>query len=203
MIKTLYDRKKLFSTPELKARGWTSAARARFLRYHDDTRANPHGGVMKFYLTARVKRKERSKAWQSSLEQSITRKAASQRAVETKTDRLDEYVKSIKVEVPLMTRTELVSRAIEHYNEFWFGTGKRAVEGDDDTFLERISVNYLRHELTLYERHLDEIAGKTGARGARSLLRSTIYDKIGETYPDLWDECMRQELDRWERDALT
>ena len=95
-----------------------------------------------------------------------------------------------------MGTDELKSHAIQHYNAWWTGTGKRAHDSDSSEFLDRISVNYLCHELTSYEEHLDKIAGKTGAYNARTDLRSAIYDAIGDAYPNLSSECWEQNNDR-------
>ena len=180
-----FDRTKLFSVPELKYRGWTDAAIRRFAPEPDDTRLNPFykcAAPMKFYLIARVKRIEVRKSWIAWKAGSAVRKQSAAAAVSTKEQKLQEYVDAIEIVVPEMGTDELKSHAIQHYNAWWTGTGKRAHDSDSSEFLDRISVNYLRHELTSYEEHLDKIAGKTGAYNARTDLRSAIYDAIGDAY---------------------
>lgn len=192
----MIDRKKLFSSPEMKVRGWTDAAIKKFAAEHDDERANPYhksGPPMKLYLRARVKRIELRKTWIAWQAGSTVRKQSSAEAVHTKKEKLQEYVDSIVVEVPQMTEEELTARAIRHYNDMWSGTEKdRASEKSSQDFLDRISVNYLRHELTKYEQHLGEIAGKTGAVDCRTSIRRKVYDAIMDAYPDLGFECYGQ-----------
>lgn len=192
----MIDRKKLFSSPEMKGRGWTDAAIKKFAAEHDDERVNPHrksGPPMKLYLMARVKRIELRKTWIAWQAGSTVRKQSSAEAVHTKKEKLQEYVDSIVIEVPQMTEEELTSRAIMHYNDMRSGTEKdRAYASSSRDFLDRISVNYLRHELTKYEQHLGEIASKTGAVDCRTSIRRKVYDAIKDAYPDLGFECFQQ-----------
>jgi hypothetical protein len=148
---------------------------------------------MKLYLLARIKRIERRKTWIAWQEASAARKKSAAKAVSTKTDALLQWVDSLEIEVPKMTDEELTARAVENYNALWWETEKRAGANDDQDFLDRIAVNYLRHQLSPYEEHLNEIAGKTGAHEARDRLRSAIYEAIGDAYPDLWSECWDQQ----------
>ncbi len=147
-----YDRKLLFSVPELKTRGWTSSGISKFSPEPDDMRPNPRfssaGGPMKFYLISRVEALERTPEFQKWLSKSNQRKTAALRTVETKEQKLLDYVDEIEIEVPSLTPEELINRAVAHYNEHWAGTGKFAHVLDSPEFLVRIQVNYLRHELT-------------------------------------------------------
>jgi hypothetical protein len=189
------DRTKLFTVSELKYRGWTDTDIKRFAPEHDDIRPNPKyqcAAPMKLYLRARVRRIELRKTWIAWKAGSAVRKQSAAAAVSTKEQKLQEYVDAIEIVVPEMGTDELTSRAIQHYNAWWTGTEKRAHDSDSQDFLDRISVNYLRHELTSYEEHLDEIAGKTGAKEARIDLSGKVYDAIGDAYPDLWFECQEQ-----------
>ena len=195
-----YDRKLLFSAPELKTRGWTYSGIGRFLAKSDDTRPNPYysssGGLMRLYLISRVKAIERTLEWQEWLIESYQRKRSAARGVTTKERKLLNYVARIKIKVPIMTPEDLVNRAIAHYNDLWCDTEKRANASGSPEFLARIQVNYLRHELTRYEQHLDKIAGKTGAHEARTDLRFKIYGAIGRAYRHLTAECDRQSIER-------
>ena len=207
MLIAVQNRKeRLFSVSELKDRGWTDTAVKRFLPEPDDTRPNPRysqaGAPMKFYLIARVKRMERTKGWQAWQVGVAERRAAAKRGVSTKEQKLLEQVESIEITVPAMSAEDLARRAVEHYNALWSGRKKRASLSDSSEFLARISVNYLLHQLTEYDEHLDKIAGKTGAHDARTDLRSCIYSAIAGAYPHLADECLKQGRDRRTRESL-
>jgi hypothetical protein len=99
--------------------------------------------------------------------------------------------------VSVETRPEhWVRRAtIEAYNErHWDGDG--AAEDAPAEFLERITVNFIRHNLTAYDRALEEVAGRVGISSAVQAIRAKIYSAIGESCPVLADECSRQLMRR-------
>ena len=191
---------KFLSLGALKQRGWPDATIKKFAPEPDEVRDQPwphrNSPPMKFYLLARIKKIEQRKTWIAWQEGSAVRKKSAAKAVSTKIAALTQWLDSLVIEVPKMTDEGLTARAVEHYNALWFDTDKRASVDDDEDFLERISVNYLRHQLSPYEEHLNQIAGKTGAHEARDRLRSLIYDAIGDAYPDLSSECFRQERER-------
>jgi hypothetical protein len=54
---------------------------------------------------------------------------------------------------------------------------------------DRITVNYLRHECSLYESHLESLFGRVGRSEAEREVRSIIFDAIAKAYPWLSDEC--------------
>ncbi len=63
-MRTDIERSKLLSVPELRARGWTLSAIAKFLPTHDDERSNPvhkTGAPMRFYRRVRVELIEQSR----------------------------------------------------------------------------------------------------------------------------------------------
>jgi len=62
----------------------------------------------------------------------------------------------------------------------------------DSDFLNRIEVNYIRHNLTEYDRELEEMAGKIGVKEAVIKIKNRILDSIAEKYPELKGECVKQ-----------
>ena len=83
--------------------------------------------------------------------------------------------------------------AIEAYNErHWDGDG--TAEDAPAKFLERITVNFIRHK---YDRALEEVAGRVGiASAVQSKDLLSHRRAIGESYPALADECSRQLMRR-------
>lgn len=59
-------------------------------------------------------------------------------------------------------------------------------------FLRRIVVNYIRHSMSQYEANMDSPYRRIGAPQAREMAQRAIYGKIGEIYPYLSEECVRQ-----------
>lgn len=109
----------------------------------------------------------------------------------------------IEIIVPKLDEHVLWRRAVSHYEALWASRGRDkrveyiAANSDSEAFRERITVNYLRHELTSYERQLASVYGSVGANDARIAIRRRILDAIAEAYLGLRDECeMQHEPDR-------
>ena len=170
----------------LRQRGWTEKAVANWLGKPDMLRTNPHyksGPEMRLYDLQRVIKVEATEEWQSWQASRQSTRDAAARAVETKRDRLLDYVAELEVTVPFFAKDELVRRACDHYNDRNYLSDKfLASSTSDEAFLSRICVNYLRHELTCYETELDRIYGKVGVHDARNILRIRIYKAIKKKY---------------------
>ena len=120
----------------------------------------------------------------------------SKTAVETKRAALMQQV--LEMQVSVETRPEhWVRRAAIEANNEWHWDGDGAAEDAPAEFLERITVNFIRHNLTAYDRALEEVAGRVGiASAVRSKDLLSHRRAIGESYPALADECSRQLMRR-------
>jgi hypothetical protein len=151
---------------------------------------------MRLYARARVEAFEASPAWPRLQERVARRKAAAAKAIETKTQRLWDYLDELEIAVPVMPLAELTEQACAHYNdrqsvrERW--DAQEATPASDPSFLERISVNYLRHRLSAYDEELAHLFGKVGVREAYQELNEMVYHAIATAYPTLAAECTRQ-----------
>lgn len=199
------DKSEMISASGLKGkRDWTDGLIERFLPEPDETAKNPHyrsAAPMKLYLLERVEQIEVSEEWLVAFAVAESRKKSAKKGTETKLRALVEHLDTIKFEVPRYEWEELASRACDHYNERQ--AGRRLERADiedwrlaspdsDEGFLHRIAVNYLRHEATSYERQLRKVFGRVGVRTAYREISRKAYDAIGEAYPFLKDECVRQ-----------
>lgn len=63
----------------------------------------------------------------------------------------------------------------------------------DPRILRRVTVNYIRHELTTYDALLDLYARSPNPTAARAAIRRSTYHAIVRAYPTLAPECRRQE----------
>jgi len=100
------------------------------------------------------------------------------------------------VRLPLDT---LVNCAIVSYNAFheemlWQRGHdyERASEQSDPADLSRITVNYIRHNLTEYDTHLEELVGQVGVSKAGRVIRCRVYAQIATRYPEYAEERKRQ-----------
>jgi len=186
-------------------RGWTEKLLKMFLPSEpDQVKKNPHyksGPEMKLYSLKKIKKIEKSKKFQDAKQHANARQIASRQAVETKKSKINKWIEELKISVPKHSKKSLIKMSCDHYNAMQL---HRCLEGlryseepasinSDEKFLNRICVNYLRHCLTDYEEHLEEIHGKVGVSTAYHALRKKIFDAISKKYDWLKDECQRQQ----------
>ena len=100
---------------------------------------------------------------------------------------------------PDLDEGELTRQAVAHYNakdaDFagaLRGESNHASLDAPQSFLDRISVNYVRHCLTDYDHYLSWIKGQSGEHQAIRELKRRLHEAVAEAYPWLADECDRQ-----------
>lgn len=199
----------MLSLAGLRARGWTPALVAQWLPEPDRTAPNPHyrsGPPMKLYALERVEAIEATDAFAADQEQAKTRSARGTRAAQTKRTQLLTAIEALQIRVPQIASETLTARACDHYNALQLDRERwealPATPESDIRFLERITVNYLRHALTSYERQLARVFGKVGVREAYQVINRKVYDAISAAYPQLKAECARQ-LTRKQQESST
>lgn len=197
---------RLLSVPQLRERGWTPALIKRFLGNPDGTRPNPYyrsAAPMQLYDAARVGQIETAVAFLEAKQKAAVRSQRGQAIARRKAQELVEQARQTPISVRHLPATEIQQRAIDSFNGWkemlliergheYEPAGKHS----DPTFLQRISVNYIRHQLTKYDHYLERAAGKAGVAEAVDVIRGRIYQAIAESYPDLAVECRRQQRDR-------
>lgn len=179
-----------------KERGWTELLIRRFLKVPDLIVDNPHyksAPPMRLYLIEKVEKIEATPEFKVMMESANGRKNKANQAVDTKRNKIMAHVNGLRIEVPEMEEDELKKRAVKSYNDF---KEAKAMHRDDyefepatihadDVFLNRISLNYLRHRCTKYENELRKIFGKVGVDDAYAVLKERINNAILEKYPCL------------------
>ncbi len=192
-----------FSKVGLKQRGWTDKAIDLFL-VPDKVVDNPHyksAPKMQLYLIKRVEDIEKSAEFQHFQDKNKKRVVSSKKAVETKRKRLLKEVQNWAIHLKSQDYQEVLKNAIKSYNRFkqetafehgWDNYDFQPTMDSDKEFIERITVNYLRHNQSNYDNKLDKLFGKVGKSEAYNILNRKIYDKITEVYPQLSAECKRQ-----------
>lgn len=179
-------------TSVLERPGW-SAALVKNLLGEPDMRKKMHGhsALLALYARDRVEAAEASHEFQIAQGALAKRKAAANKAVITKTENLLEAVKATTVSVVQWDIKRVRKAAIDSYNS-WHEGARFASHRDDPAFLDRITVNFIRHELTKYDKVLYDIMGKTGVAKAKLEIRELIFAAIEKAYPALSKECRRQ-----------
>jgi hypothetical protein len=187
----------MITMPQLRERGWTPVMVRDLLGEPDEQRRNPvyrSAAPMRLYAAERVAAAEADPRFAERKAISAKRSAVSAAVADRKRDELLAQAAAVRAQVPRMTRERLIREACDSYNAHRAARGdaSMAMPGSDPEFLERISVNYLRHELTGYESELAALFGKTGRSEASAVIRECVYDAIADAYPELAAECTRQ-----------
>jgi hypothetical protein len=186
----------------LKQRGWTDKLISLFYPFPDKTKRNPmyrSAPEMCLYLLKNVEEIERTQEFQEALLKAQRYKVASKKAIETKKKKLMNLIENINILIPRISEKKLLEKAIGSYNEM---QAEREVmnrsfsdhvnKNADKEFLDRICVNFLRHQLTDYEEILSDISCKVGFDDGYFEIRKKIFLEISNRFPWLHQECERQ-----------
>lgn len=184
-----------------KDRGWTETHIKTFLPEPDKLARNPFSrkaAPMKLYALDRVLQVEATPEFQKAKEASRTRQiAARERALAKKKEAV-----AVAEALPLRIDPEpwpvVQQKAIEHFNGRLKRSQSPASMKTVKHRLDRLTVNYLRHQQTSYETELRAFKGVVGVGEAYLVVRRRILDLIAETYPALAEECERQKFDEAE-----
>jgi hypothetical protein len=188
----------LLTKSGLKERGWTESLIKSFLPEPDQIMRNPvfrKAAPMQLYSIDRVAEVEKLPEFQTAQQKALQKR---QVGLQVADRRRSDTIASAKAlpspRLPALDREKLTARAVSHYNRLWEerGTDKFATIDSDLAFLRRISVNYVRHMLTDYERNLNALFGQIGKAEAITLVRKKVLQAIGEAYPWLAGEAKRQ-----------
>lgn len=177
---------------KILSRGWTESGIKRFLKTPDDERPNPYnkqGAPMQLYLLERVEAIEATSEFQEWRAKAQKRRAAAKKGAETRKSKSLKSIEQVIIKVEVLELDQVQKRAIDSYNA---RSDNLASAASDLDFLDRITVNYIRHNLTSYDHMLDFVKGKTGVEDGSLLIAKRIFASIAERYPSLADECARQ-----------
>ena len=179
----------------LERPGWSRTLVKRLLGEPDQRKKCPgRKRLMCLYALERVEQCEKTEAFLTAQASLAKRVMAAEKGVATKTARLLADIDAMVVEVRTLDERELLQRSIQSYNQRLDVTADDympplASLDSDPEFLQRICVNYIRHELTRYDRMLSATAGKTGIASAVDAIRTKVYAAISAAYPALTQEC--------------
>jgi hypothetical protein len=177
--------------------GWSKSLLAKLLGEPDlHKKQFGRANLMCLYSLDRVQAAESSVLFLDAQELLTKRKIAAKKATETKVSKLMDAVSRMTVDVNCVRNVE--SRAIDAYNEWNDHEFNPASHKSERSFLDRICVNFIRHELTEYDVSLEAVAGKAGISFAVYAIREKVYAAIADSYPIFESECERQKKVRSE-----
>lgn len=182
---------------ELKTqRGWTESAIRDLLGQPDLTTRNPLPGAkpLRLFLRNRVIAIENSEEFQQY--SGNEKKQARRREVQARRLAiLQETLAPIQFTVRQLDPYTLFERAVAHYTGSLQGRkfAGTITRDSDPAFLRRIMVNYLRHHCTEYEDHIASAVRQGLKDEGFPIIRAKVYQAIRVAYPELAEECDRQE----------
>ena len=182
-------------TDLISVRKWTDRLIKKYMPVPDEIRNNPHYGrasEMKLYKISRVESIEKNEHFLIDFQKTILRRKSSLKMVETKKDNLLIEISELPISVEFIPRNELVPLVIDDYNDRNYYKDYLTLRDLDQSTLERLTVNYIRHQLTSYDQCLGLIFSKVGKKEGYRLLIERIYNCISESYPELTRECTLQ-----------
>jgi len=182
-------------TDLISIRKWTDRLIKKYMPVPDEIRNNPHYGrasAMKLYKISRVESIEKNEQFLIDFQKTILRRKSSLKMVETKKDNLFIQISELPISVEIIPRNELITLVIDAYNDRNYYKDYLTLRDLDQSTLERLTVNYIRHNLTEYEDHLYTIGDQVGKKEGARLLKEITHNCIGESYPDLTRECALQ-----------
>jgi hypothetical protein len=184
---------KHYTKTQLKERGWTD----RIIRiYMPEPCLKKKNNYYKcapdicLYEKEKIHKIESLEDFKIEIKKSEKRRNSMKLVAERKRQELIDYVKNLKIEVQKINPNKIFKDACDNYNDW----NEEFIEKNnvETSFLHRITVNYIRHNLTNYEEELDELFGQIGKDDGYYLLKNRILNKIKELYPFLQEECDRQ-----------
>jgi hypothetical protein len=182
-------------TDLISIRKWSDRLIKKYMPVPDEIRNNPHYGrasEMKLYKISRVELIEKNEQFLIDFQKTILRRKSSLKMVETKKDNLLIEISELPISVEFIQRNELVPLVIDDYNDRNYYKDYLTLRDLDQSTLERLTVNYIRHQLTSYDQCLGLIFSRVGKKEGYRLLKERIYKCISESYPDLTRECALQ-----------
>lgn len=190
-----------FTITEVRKKGFTDRL-IRMLLPEPERVRNPmyaSSPPMKLFREEDVLRAMQTKEFLEAQEKRQARKEAARKATLTRKQHLLDAVNESlsKLQIKQLPFEEVKRRALREKQEWnmWCGSFETVpMDGSsvNKKTLDRWCVNYIRHQLTVYDEVLEQLERKTGKQEAYELAFTTILNKIGEVYPMLQEECERQ-----------
>lgn len=199
--------KNYFSKLQLKIeRGWTDKLIRAYLPRKPDWTRKIYGIRNKeehLFKKERIAEIEALPEFQADYETAQANRARGKKAAATVREMIIEQARTCKISIIPISDKNLLRKAIEAYNQRrWRRLIQKsnfnpdfynpATEHSTEKFLNRIQVNYIRHNLTSYDYLLKQNVRKIGGREAIIILQTRVYEKIAETYPRFKAEVEEQ-----------
>lgn len=182
----------MYTLTQMKQMGFTDSIIKTLNIIPTEIKPNPHNkkNFMKLYSEEYIDTILKSSEFVNLVGKNINRRLGALKSTTTKVERLMRDIDNLNITIKRIEKLELL--ALHQYNEYNITQLRLANVKDDVRFLDRLCVNYIRHELTNYDNSLDFTVGKVGKYKAFNRINEKIYTRIKEVYPQYSEECDRQ-----------
>jgi hypothetical protein len=184
-----------YKLKELDELGYTKKLITKYLGKEDKQVPNPmyrSAAPSRLYLKERVNgvSEKIRKELDDILSKRDNRRIGAKKATSTKKNKLLTIINNLEISIENIDNVQELAIASYNTNKGY----NYADNTSDDQFLQRITVNYTRHELTNYDREIHNLFNKVGRSDGYVLLKNRVLETIGDKYPHLRKEALRQTL---------
>lgn len=137
---------------------------------------------MQLYDVSKVRYIEATESFKADYEKVYKHKVAAVERARKKREELIKYANGMQINIPTYGKDKLVRLACDHYNWWNNKPYNYATPSSDESFLKRITINYLRHQCTCYDRELRKFYKKVGVQDAHNVLQERINEAIKQKY---------------------
>lgn len=180
---------KMLTKSQVKERGWTEALIKKYVPVPDKEAVNSYSkkAPIKLYFQKRIEDIEREESFIQLKAKAAIRQISAKKSIAQRKEKFLSEISKYQPEIPVIPKEELFERAKKHYEEInlYKYDKLRNLMNPDDDFIVRISINYIRHELSDYESQLAVIAKKVGVDDAYQIIREKVNEEIIKVYPYL------------------
>ena len=182
----------MYTLTQIKQMGFTDSIIKTLNIVPTEIKPNPHNkkNFMKLYSEEYIDTILKSSEFVNLVGKNINRRLGALKSTNTKVEKLMRDIDNLNITIKRIENVELL--ALHQYNEYNITQLRLANVKDDVRFLDRLCVNYIRHELTNYDNSLDFTVGRVGKYKAFNRINEKIYTRIKEVYPQYSEECDRQ-----------
>ena len=98
-----------------------------------------------------------------------------------------------KISVERIPLDKLRTLALDDKQDWYdLNLSERFAYDADENTVRRWMVNYVRHNMTMYDNLLIDWKGLVGIRNMYVSLHAQVLDKLAKVFPELHEECERQ-----------
>ena len=180
---------KLLKTAEILERDWTRGLIKKFLSEPDKIhKILTSVGKAHLYDENRVLLIEQTEEFKAAKQIAMKRRNKSIEITEKRKNDVLAQAQALSINVRRIDIDKLTKLVVNEHN---YG-----MPVTDENVLERMTVNFIRHELTEYDKNLSDQFGKIGKVEAVKIIRRNIFKEMLRIYPEFSYQIKKQAAER-------